>query len=253
MPLHRPEINSIATCMKPQLIVALDVPSATEICPVVEALGDLVSFYKVGLELFTAEGPASLAPLQERNKNIFLDLKLHDIPRTVARAVKSASHHGIDLLTLHAGGGKDMLAEAAEAAAEIRDRPLKLLAITVLTSLNDNDLAEMGFQGSVPNCAARLGQMAFEAGIDGLVCSPHEVSHFREQLGTDPIIVTPGVRPANAGPGDQKRVATPAMAVRAGADYLVVGRPILESADPPAAARLILDDMELGLCPSYKG
>ena len=227
--------------MKAQLIVALDVPDAASIPPVVDALGEAVSFYKVGLELFAAEGPSALEYL--RKKQIFLDLKLHDIPRTVARAVTSVSRHNIDLLTVHASGGPAMLAAAAEAAAAVRDRPLKLLAITVLTSLNDADLTAVGVSRNVTEQAISLGQLAISNGVDGLVCSPHEVSHLRETLGPEPRLATPGVRPAGTGVGDQKRVATPAMAVNAGANYLVVGRPILRAPDPAAAASAILSEM----------
>jgi len=228
--------------MKPQLIVALDVPSVDEISATVDAIGDPVSFYKVGLELFTAEGPRALEPLKERGKNIFLDLKLHDIPRTVARAVASASRLGVDLVTVHASGGKDMLSAAAEAAMTAENPP-RLLAITVLTSLNDNDLSELGIAVPVAEQAARLGKMAINAGINGLVCSPFEASQFRESLGAEILLVTPGIRPASSELGDQKRVATPAMAVNAGANFLVVGRPILQAPEPAAAASAILKEM----------
>lgn len=229
--------------MKTELIVALDVPSSDRIAPIVDALPEEVNWYKVGLELFVAEGPAALGPLKERGKRIFLDLKLHDIPRTVARAVRSAGRLGVDLLTVHGSGGRDMLQAAAEAAAETGDRPLQLLAITVLTSLSDADLAEMNVSQNATAQAISLGNLAVSSGIDGLVCSPQELSRFREGLGTDPIIVTPGIRPAGGDVGDQKRVATPSMAVSAGSSYLVVGRPILQAENPRQAAEAILAEM----------
>lgn len=236
--------------MKAELIVALDVPSARAIPPIVDSLAESVSFYKVGLELFTAEGPSALAYLKEEQKRVFLDLKLHDIPRTVAHAVKSATRHGVDLLTVHGGGGYDMLRAAADAAAKAGPAGPKLLAITTLTSLNQDDLTQLDITRPLLEHTLSIGKLAISAGIDGLVCSPKEVSQFREALGTDPILVTPGIRPAGTGtagtgtdPADQKRVATPGMAVRAGASHLVVGRPILQADDPAAAARAILEEM----------
>jgi len=254
--------------MKPQLIVALDVPSADEILPIIRALPRDISFYKVGLELFAAEGPAVIDVLAGENKKVFLDLKLHDIPRTVAGAVTSAARHGVSLLTIHASGGKEMLRAAAEAAAGSGPKPPKLLAVTVLTSLGATDLEDTGVTGAPAEQALALARLAVSAGADGLVCSVHEVSRFREVFGPAPILVTPGVRlhPASEGgtsaftkasadksPGqvrpaeipadDQKRVATPAAAVRAGSNFLVVGRPILQDPDPAAAARAILEEM----------
>jgi orotidine-5'-phosphate decarboxylase len=227
----------------PQLIVALDVPASADVPPIVDALPDQVLYYKIGLELFTSEGPPALAYLKQKQKRIFLDLKLHDIPRTVARAVRSAARHGVDLLTIHASGGRNMLAAATDAAAEIGPDAPQLLAITTLTSLNDTDLQEIGITRSVADHTLSLGQMAVSAGVDGLVCSVHEISQFRESVGADPILVTPGIRPAGAAAGDQKRVATPEMAVKAGANFLVVGRPIIRADDPAAAARQILQEI----------
>lgn len=230
--------------MPAELIVPLDVPSSDRSRAIIDTLGDAISFYKVGLELYTAEGPAALDYLKESGKRIFLDLKLHDIPRTVAGAVASAARHGIDLLTVHAAGGREMLAAAAESAAGFGgDRP-RLLAITTLTSLDDSNLAEIGIQRPLREHTLAMGKLAVDSGIDGLVCSPHEVSHLRETLGTDPIFVTPGVRPLGAEVADQKRVATPEMAVEAGATHLVIGRPITQAPDPRAAAEAILGEMQ---------
>ena len=226
--------------MKPELIVALDVPTADEIPAIVNALPSGVTHYKIGLELFAAAGPAALEFLAESGKQIFLDLKLHDIPRTVARAVQAAAQHNVGLLTVHAGGGRAMLSAAAEAAAQEGDKAPKLVAVTTLTSLDQDDLTELGILRSIGDHTAALGRLAIDCGIDGLVCSPLEVANFRENLGDGPILVTPGIRPAGGDVGDQKRVATPAMAVNGGSSFLVVGRPILEANDPAAAADEIL-------------
>ena len=227
------------------LIVALDVPSAAEARAVVDALGDAVTFYKVGLELFIADGEATLAMLRERGKDVFLDLKLHDIPRTVARAVTSASRLGARLLTIHACGARAMIAEAAAAAASSAAPP-KILAVTVLTSLDEADLASVGVGRSAAEQVDALGRMAIEAGADGLVCSPREVGRLRAALGPKPYLVTPGIRPAGGDLGDQKRVATPAAAVRDGASAIVVGRPIVQAPDPRAAAEAIINEMVAG-------
>ena len=234
---------------KPEVAVALDVPSADAIPAIVQCLPDAITWYKVGLELFTAEGPACLHPLAEAGKNIFLDLKLHDIPRTVARAVSAAATHNVGLLTVHAGGGRAMLEAAAEAAAKHGKNAPKLVAITTLTSLAQSDIEEMGVSRPLRQHTHALGQLAIESGIDGLVCSAWEVAEFRDALGPEPVLVTPGIRPAGSDVGDQKRVATPAMAVRAGSSLLVVGRPILEADDPAAAARAILDEIAAALHP----
>ena len=224
--------------MKPDLIVALDVSSATEAAALVRRIGNAVSFYKVGLELFVADGPDTLAMLNDNGKRVFLDLKLHDIPRTVARAVASASRFGAELLTLHAAGGKAMIQAAAQAAADAGTE-MRLLAVTVLTSLDGTDLADIGVMRSALDQVDALGRLAVEAGAHGLVCSPKEVGRLRAALGVAPYLVTPGVRPAGGDLGDQKRVATPAQATRDGASALVVGRPIVEAADPRAAALAI--------------
>lgn len=228
--------------MSAQLIVALDVPSLKEMTAVVDHLGDIVSYYKVGLELFISEGPACLAYLKKKNKSIFLDLKLHDIPRTVAHAVNSAGLHGVSLLTVHAGGGDAMLRAAAEAAAAL-PHPPQVVAVTALTSLNDTDLQQLGVSRGVPEHARGLGALAINAGIDGLVCSANEVADLRTAFGPRTVLVTPGIRPDGAAVADQKRVATPAAAVANGASHLVVGRPILAADDPRSAAQAILQEM----------
>jgi len=228
---------------RPEIIVALDVPSSTDIKPVLSRLPAELTWYKVGLELFCAEGPAALAPLRGRGCNIFLDLKLHDIPRTVERAVKSASAHGVKLLTLHACGGRPMLEAAAKAAKEAGpDRP-RLLAVTVLTSMDAKDLSDVGVMRPVSDQVKALADLAISSGIDGLVCSPQEVGELRRRLGPGALLVTPGIRLPGGELGDQKRVATPGSAARDGATHLVIGRPILEAPDPAAAVRAIRDDI----------
>jgi orotidine-5'-phosphate decarboxylase len=229
---------------RPELIVALDFPNARALQTGLTRLPNAVTFGKIGLELFTAEGVAALQPLAERRMRLFLDLKFHDIPRTVAQAVRSASRLGASIMTVHACGGRDMLKAAAEAARESGPHGPKLVAVTTLTSLNQADLSDLGISRSLSDQALHLGEMALSCGIDGLVTSVHEAADLRRRFGPDPILVTPGIRPSGAETGDQKRVATPAAAVRAGADFLVVGRPITEASDPTAATLAILNEIE---------
>jgi orotidine-5'-phosphate decarboxylase len=231
------------TTRTPQLIVALDFPSLQALQSGLQALPPAVSFGKIGLELFTAEGESALKPLAERGLSLFLDLKFHDIPRTVARAVQSASRLGASLLTVHACGGRDMLRAAADAAAEAGPNRPRLLAVTTLTSLNQADLSDLGIARSLADQALALGELALSSGIDGLVTSAHEAAGLRARFGAAPLLVTPGIRLPGGETADQKRVATPAAAVRAGADFLVVGRPITEAPDPAAAVLAVLADM----------
>lgn len=232
---------------KPNLIVALDVQDAAAAIRTVDSLPHSVSFFKIGLELFTSEGPAVLSPVLQRGKRVFLDLKLHDIPNTVAQAVTSAGRHRVALLTVHATGGRAMLSAAADAAAKLgSDRP-RLVAVTTLTSLAQSDLADIGVSRDLREHTIALGKMAISCGIDGLVCSAREVAEFRRILGPDAILVTPGIRPAGTDVGDQKRIATPSSAVRDGSSFLVVGRPIVAAPDPRAAAEAILKEMEEAL------
>ena len=229
-----------------ELIVALDVPSPEAVPPVLATLGETIGYYKIGLELFCAGGPAVVQAVAGTGKRIFLDLKLHDIPRTVARAVAAAARLRVELMTLHAAGGRAMIDAAAQAAraCPTGQRP-KLLAVTMLTSLEQADLGDLGIGRAMPDQVAALARLALEAGADGVVCSPREVGRLRGLLPPGALLVTPGVRPAGADLGDQKRVATPAAAVRDGATHLVVGRPILEAPDPAAAARAILAEMRV--------
>lgn len=236
-------MQGLGETMTPELIVALDVPSAADIPRVLSRLPDEISWFKVGLELYTREGERALSALRDRQKNVFLDLKLHDIPRTVAHAVRSAASLRVSLLTIHASGGREMLRAAAEAARESDAFIPRLVAVTTLTSLGPEDMLDLGIGRTLAEQALALGQMALTEGIDGLVTSVHEAPALRRKFGHTPILVTPGIRPAGADADDQKRIATPAMAVKAGATYLVVGRPILEAADPRRMAVAILDEM----------
>ena len=227
-----------------ELIVALDVNSRQEAVEKVKAIGDSVGFYKIGLELFTAEGPDVVKAVKDLGKRIFLDLKFHDIPRTVEGAVKSVAKLGVDLMTFHSVGGKAMIKAAADAAAEFGPNGPKILAVTVLTSLDQSDLADVGIVGRTPaEQVVAMAKFATENGAHGLVCSPKEVGALSKMLKAGTLFITPGVRPAGAAVGDQKRVATPAEAVRDGATHLVVGRPILAAEDPVAAAKAIRAEM----------
>jgi len=229
--------------MKPELIVALDVPVRERMPEIVDNLPATITHYKIGLELFVSEGPAVLDYFKKKSKKVFLDLKLHDIPRTVAHAVAAAARHDVAMLSIHAGGGRDMLKAAVNSAGEQEGRAPKLVAVTTLTSLNGEDLRAMGVSRSVAAHTVALGEMAVSVGVDGLVCSPLEARVFRQKMGGDPILVTPGIRPSDSETGDQKRFATPRTAVEAGADFLVVGRPILQAPDARKAAEEILRQM----------
>lgn len=229
-----------------ELIVALDVNTRDEAVAKVKAIGESVDFYKIGLELFTAEGPDVVKAVKDLGKRVFLDLKFHDIPRTVERAVKSGAKLGVDLMTIHSVGGKAMIQAAAQAAAEFGAAAPKILAVTVLTSLDQTDLEDVGIVGRTPaEQVEAMARFAIENGANGLVCSPKEVGNLSKMLKEGTLFITPGVRPAGAAVGDQKRVATPADAVRDGATHLVVGRPILAAEDPVAAAKAIRAEMNV--------
>lgn len=228
-----------------EVIVALDVPSVDDARALVRRIGDRGDFYKVGLELYTRAGPDFVRELTAAGKRVFLDLKLHDIPNTVASAVRAASDLGVDLLTVHAVGGTSMLEAAVEAAGE-HSSALRLLAVTVLTSLDAEELG--GVWGrpsvSVPDEVRRLTDLVVRARVHGVVCSAAEAAGVRATAPPDLVIVTPGIRPAGADVGDQKRVATPAAAVRAGADYLVLGRAVTRAPDPAVALASVLAEIE---------
>jgi orotidine-5'-phosphate decarboxylase len=226
---------------KDRLIVALDVPTVPEARSLVDRLAGAVGMFKVGSQLFTAEGPAFVRELVARGEKVFLDLKFHDIPNTVAHAVGEGARLGVSFLDVHALGGKAMLEAGVAALPALGAR---LLAVTILTSHDDASLGEIGVAGSVEASVRRLARLARAAGLDGVVASPHEVALIREACGPDFLIVTPGIRPAGAAKGDQARPATPRAALAAGADYLVVGRPITEATDPVAAAAAIVREMD---------
>ena len=223
-----------------RLIVALDVPKADAARALVEQLAGHVGMFKVGSQLFTAAGPDPVHEIVGRGEQAFLDLKFHDIPNTVAGAVGSASRLGVSFIDVHGLGGRAMMEAGVGALPAMGTR---LLAITILTSHDEESLGEIGVNGSMAESVRRLAQLAKEAGTDGVVASPHEVSLVREACGSDFLIVTPGIRPAGAAKGDQARAATPAAALAAGADYIVVGRPITEAALPAAAADSIVREM----------
>lgn len=225
-----------------RLIVALDVPDAASAIHLVNELESTCQWFKVGLELFVAAGPAVIEPIVARGHFIFLDLKLHDIPNTVAGAVRSAAALGVQMLTLHAAGGPAMLVAAREALADVPDAP-ELLAVTVLTSMDTTQLNKIGSDRTPAEQVKLLARMGLDAGIRGFVCSPQEVASLRELTGPRGVLVIPGIRPAGAAIGDQKRIASPADALRQGASYLVVGRPITQAPDPARAAETILAEM----------
>ena len=220
-----------------RLIVALDVSTLGEAERIIDQLGDAVSFYKIGYQLVLEGGLPLASALVAAGKRVFLDLKLHDIGNTVARGVDGAARLGATFLTVHA------YPQTMRAAVEARGATLKILAVTVLTSYNDADLAEAGYGVGVAQLAADRATRAKTIGVDGLVCSPEEAAALRAIVGHDLILVTPGIRPAGAARGDQKRIATPAAAIAAGADFLVVGRPIVEAQDPRAAAEAIIEEI----------
>jgi orotidine-5'-phosphate decarboxylase len=225
--------------MKPgdRLIVALDLSSVEAAQAMVAQLGDAVSFYKIGYQLAFAGGLAYAQTLTGAGKRVFLDLKLHDIGNTVAQGVKSVARLGATFLTVHA------YPQTMKAAVDARAEGLRILAVTVLTSYDDNDLKAAGYDASVRGLVAGRAAQARAIGVDGLVCAAEEAANLRAMTGPDMTLVTPGIRPAGAESGDQKRVMTPAAAIAAGADYLVVGRPILAASDPKAAALAIVADI----------
>jgi orotidine-5'-phosphate decarboxylase len=231
----------LALSARERVIVALDAPDAKQALGLVERLDGIIQWFKIGLELYISEGNSIVDSVCRKGCSVFLDLKLHDIPNTVAGAVRSASRAGAQMLTLHAGGGPAMLAAAMEAAAGLPAAP-KLLAVTVLTSMDAAQLQAIGVSASPAEQVLRLAQTGWDAGIHGFVSSAEEAAAVRRTF-PEATLVIPGIRPAGSAPDDQKRVATPAAAIAAGADYLVIGRPITQSPDPAAAAAAILDEI----------
>lgn len=243
-------IGRPADAMRKRLIFALDVPTQREALEMVDLLKGEVGMFKVGKQLFVACGPVIVKEIRKRRADVFLDLKFHDIPRTVAKAAGEAARLGVAMLDVHATGSVEMMRQTVREVAKVArvhrvPRP-KVLAITVLTSLNREDLDRVGVHSSVENQVARLAKLARMCGMDGVVASPHEVARIRRECGPRFLIVTPGVRPASSDVEDQKRVMTPAQAIRAGAKYLVIGSPIRNAADPVQAARDIVAEMQRG-------
>ena len=228
----------------PRVILALDYASRQAALSLVERVDPGLCKLKVGKELFVAAGPDFVAELVQRGYDVFLDLKFHDIPSTVAAACRAAAHLGVWLMNVHALGGRAMLEAAREALENTPNRP-QLIAVSVLTSMQDRDLAEVGIAESVQQMVSRLAHLAQDCGLDGVVCSAQEVSALRSECGKDFLLVTPGIRPVQDAPGDQVRIATPQAAIRNGASYLVIGRPITQAADPLAALQAITQEILL--------
>ena len=232
-------MKSPALTARDRLIVALDFPTQAKALALVSVLSGSVSTYKIGLQLYTAAGPGIVQAVAATGAKIFLDLKLHDIPNTVAKAVTAAGELGVQMLTVHLSGGSAML----KAAVEGKPAHLALLGVTVLTSSTQQTLSETGVDSDLGDQVVRLADLGKNSGVDGLITSPHEVGLLRARLGPEITLVTPGVRPAWAAADDQKRFTTPLQALKGGADYLVVGRPITAAADPRAAVERVVEEM----------
>jgi orotidine-5'-phosphate decarboxylase len=232
--------------LRSRLIVAVDVPDRQTALRAVDRLSGHVGYFKIGLELFTREGPQLVEEIKDRGEKIFLDLKLHDIPNTVKGAVRSACRLGVHMLTIHASGGSNMLTAAGQEAQSFSSPPL-LLAVTALTSLSEEEMQKLGVTGSIEQWVERLADLAHSSGIRGIVASSKELPLLRRKFRDALQLVIPGIRPAGAAVQDQSRTATPGEAIRAGANYIVVGRPILQASDPAKAADLIVEEMNQAL------
>jgi orotidine-5'-phosphate decarboxylase len=241
--MHRYPVRTLIAA-KDKIIVPLDVPTANAARELIKAIGGTVGFFKIGSQLFTAEGPMIVREVLDSGSKVFLDLKYHDIPNTVRHSVESACALGVEMLTIHLSGGRAMC-EAAVAGSGASET--LVLGVTVLTSLTDDALSDIGFRGTVQEEVLLLAELAKNTGVTGLVASPHELAPLRNLYGSLFTTVIPGIRPKWSEPGDQKRVLTPRQAVDAGADYLVIGRPITASSDPKDAVRRIIHELE---CPA---
>lgn len=244
-------MNSKKAQAREKLMVALDVAALDEVARAVDMLADSAGWFKVGSQLFTAEGPEVVEIIKATGAKVFLDLKYHDIPNTVSLAGRAAASLGVDLFNVHALGGVGMMSAVVKEVTDHckeqeRSRP-RIIAVTVLTSMKEEDLRDIGVEATAQEMALRLAALARKSGLDGVVASAHEVRAIKEKVGEDFLVVTPGVRPAWAAANDQKRVMTPAEAIREGADYLVVGRPIMKAKDPAEAARRVLEEIEFAI------
>ena len=226
----------------PKIIVALDYPDAASALNLVNRLAPDLCRLKVGKELFTMAGPQLIETVQKKGFDVFLDLKFHDIPNTVAKACEAAAKLGVWMVNVHALGGRKMMQAAREALEKFEQRP-RLIAVTILTSMDEQDISEVGLQGTPEQNVASLARLAKESGLDGIVCSPKEVTQLRQELSEDFLLVTPGVRPQGASQDDQKRTMTPKQALQSGASYLVIGRPITKAADPLEALKVICTEI----------
>src|SRR6266581_7154363 len=233
------DVSTSLDMTKNKIIVALDVATKKEALDLVEQLRGDISCFKVGLQLYTAEGPEIVRAVRATGANVFLDLKLHDIPNTVARAVESAAQ--IQMLTIHLSGGEAMI----QAAVSAKPRDLLLLGVTVLTSADEQTLRQIGIPDKIENHVLRLAKLGVKNGIDGIVASPHEITTLRRECGDTIKIVVPGIRPSGSESADQKRVMTPREAIHAGADYLIIGRPIIAQASPREAVSKILQELKV--------
>jgi orotidine-5'-phosphate decarboxylase len=232
-------MNSPTVQAAGKIIVALDVPTRREALQLVEQLAPAISIFKVGLQLYIAEGPDIVRSITDTGAKVFLDLKLHDIPNTVGRAVESASRLGVQMLTIHLSGGPAMI----QAAMAARGESLAILGVTVLTSIDQAALQATGIDAEVTSHVVRLARIGESAGINGLVASPHEIQILRKNLREQITLVVPGIRPAGSDAADQKRIMAPRAALQAGADYLVIGRPITADADPAGALARLIEEM----------
>ncbi|GAA0198200.1 orotidine-5'-phosphate decarboxylase [Kangiella japonica] len=215
----------------PKILVALDYHDKNKALELIEQLNPQLCGLKVGKEMFTLFGPSFVRELVEKNYNVFLDLKFHDIPNTVAKACQAAAELGVWMINVHASGGRIMMEKAREALLETDNKPL-LIAVTMLTSMNEQVYSELGYERSLADQVSHLAQMTLDSGLDGVVCSSWEAEQLKQQCGKNFKLITPGIRPAGADQGDQSRIMTPQQAINAGSDYLVIGRPITKADDP---------------------
>jgi len=232
-------VEKIGNC---ELILALDIEDRSEAIRLVKQAGDRLQWVKVGLQMFTKYGPSYISDIADLGKKVFLDLKLHDIPNTVAKAIASVSELPIDMLTIHTCGGREMMEWAVKSQKEHKP-DLQLLGVTVLTSMDDSALAEIGVKRTAAEQVASLTALANDAGMSGLVCSPHEAARVKSTYGSRIKLVTPGIRPAGSDAGDQKRIMTPRLAAEQGADFIVVGRPIYQAENPEEVVSSIVDEL----------